>query len=319
MALPKLFDDSVDSLLELEHATANKAVKPFLAPFRKVLALLTAIWPGDDADPMAQQAALAKLNLEIMLEPLSTAESIILTGALTALEHGIKAGLSMASTSGVDVTSTFKRELPASVATPVLGLQQSVRARFQQARVLLRAARSLEQAQTAVTLAYPQPRVEAMARQATNLASNKGLNAVAEADSNLVQVWRAERDACVHCLAYQGHRRMGGGYPAGLTFGKKSIRTERVPEPPLHPNCRCTQWVIHKESAGDIQAGLKREAQRSILRGWSVESENEKIRVDAARRLLAKHPAMPKSVQAYARRAVRNGAFARGKDFPGAR
>lgn len=317
--LPKLFDSNVDTLLELEHATAAKAVRPFLAPLRRVLALLAATWPGDNADPMAKQAALTRLNVELLLMPLGEAETIILGGALDALQHGVEAGMGMAAASGVDLTTPFKQQLPGEVVTQAQGLQRSVRAQVTQARAMLREAQTLEQAMQAVSLASPQARVEATARAVTNKASNLGLNAVSEAHPDLVSVWRAERDACVHCLAYQGHRRLRGGYPAGLTFGKKPLRTERVPEPPLHPNCRCTQWIIDKGAAPDVMAGLAREAQRSILRGWSVESESASIRVDAARRLLAKHPAMPKSVQAYARKAVAKGAFARGSQFPGTR
>jgi hypothetical protein len=316
--LPDLFDSNVDTLLEIEHATANKAVKPFLAPFRQVMAMLAALWPGDNADPMAKQAAIARLNVDLMLMPLGEAELIILGGALTALEHGIEAGQGMAAASGVDVPTPFKRQLPEAVASQAQGLQRSVRAQLTQAKAMLREASTLEQAMQAVTVASPQRRVEATARAVTNKASNLGLNAVADSSPDLVQVWRAERDACVNCLAYQGHRRVWGGYPGGLTFGKKPLTTERVSEPPLHPNCRCTQWVVEKEAASGIQAGLLREAQRSILRGWAVESESTSVRVDAARRLLAKQPAMPKSVQAYARKAVRDGAFARGSQFPGA-
>lgn len=317
--LPKLFDSNVDTLLELEHTIANKAVKPFMSPFRKVLARLIATWPGDNADQLAKQAALTRLNLELMLMPLGEAENIILTGSLDALVNGIEAGLGMASASGVDLTTPFKRTLPAGVAAQAQGLQRSLRSQVSQARTMLRDAQTLEQAMHAVILASPQARVEATARAVTNKASNLGLNAVAESHPDLVQVWRAEPDACVHCLAYQGHQRGWGGYPAGLTFGKKPLSTEPVSEPPLHPNCRCTQWIVHRESAHDIMTGLTREAKRSILRGWSVESESESIRVDAARRLLAKHPDLPKSVQVYARNAVAKGAFARGRDFPGAR
>lgn len=312
-----LFDDSVDTLLELEQATAKKAVKPFLAPFKKVLALLTALWPGDNAEPMAKQAALSKLSLELMLAPLNEAEQTILAGALEALAQGVESGLSMARVGGVDLSSPFKRQLPTEVATQVQGLQPKTQSQLVQVRAILREATTLDEATAAVTLANPQRRVEATARAATNLASNLGLNAVAESSPDLVQVWRAERDACVHCLRYQGERRVGGGYPAGLTYGKKPLKTGRVSEPPLHPNCRCTQWILHRESADAIQEGLRREADRSILRGWSVESESPSVRVDAARRLLAKNPVMPKSVKAYARKAVREGQFARGSRFPG--
>lgn len=317
--LPKLFDSNVDTLLEIEHATANKAVKPFLAPLKRVLALLVAFWPGDKASSEAKQKALVRINLETLLNPMAEAEFIILKGAVNALEHGIEAGKGMASAVGVDTTQAFKHSLPDDLLHQARQLTGLARAQTMQAKAMLLTAETLDQAMQAATLASPRARVEATARAITNSASNRGINAVAESSPDLVEVWRAERDACVHCLAYQGQRRVRGGYPAGLTFGKKPLTTERVAEPPLHPNCRCTQWILHKDTAEAVQAGLVREAQRSVLRGWAVESESTSVRVDAARRLLAKHPVMPKSVQAYARRAVARGAFARGKDFPGKR
>lgn len=308
-----------DVLLELEHATANKAVKPFLSVLKRVLAMLAATWPGDNADPMAKEAAVSKLNLEELLSPLPVAQQEIIEGAVAAFEMGTEVGIEQAAAAGVAISLAFKQPLPSDVLGLVEGLQRSTQARLVQARGMLREAATLEQAIQAVALANPQTRVEAAARSATNKASNKGLNTVADNSPDIVQLWVAERDGCVDCLAYQGQMRLRGGYPGGLTFGKKPLSSDRVPEPPLHPNCRCTQMLIDRESAPAVAAGLKREAQRSILRGWAVESERESVRVDAARRLLAKQPAMPKSVQAYARKAVAKGAFARGKNFPGAR
>lgn len=309
----------IEKLLALEHATANKAVMLFRNPLKTVLAMLVALWPGDKADAMAKEAAISRMNLELLLLPIAQAERIIIAGTEDAYQLGLESGIRQALAVGVDLTDAFKAQVPYGALPPVEGLQRSSRARLAQAKALLREAKTLEQAQQAVALASPQSRVEAVARTATNSASNKALNAVAEEDEQLVQVWQAERDGCVHCLAYQGQRRLRGGYPGGLTFGKKPLKTERVSEPPLHPNCRCTQLILDIDSAAAVQAGLLREAKRSVLRGWAVESESTSVRVDAARRLLAKSPAMPKSVEAYARKAVAKGAFARGRNFPGAR
>jgi hypothetical protein len=47
---------------------------------------------------------------------------------------------------------------------------------------------------------------------------------------------------------------------------------------------------------------LKREAARSVIKGWALESEPDSVRRDAAARLLARGGAgLPKSVQARAR------------------
>ena len=72
-------------------------------------------------------------------------------------------------------------------------------------------------------------------------------------------------------------------------------------------NCRCTVEPLRAQEFADA---LRREADRSVLRGFSLESESMKVRIDAARRLLADpNLVAPKSVIDFARRAVRNGAF----------
>lgn len=316
MQPPKLFEKHVDTLLELELATGTQAVKPFLKPFRQVLMLLNAVWPGDDAPHADKQAALSRLNTEAFMEPLPEVERVILSGALEALSHGLDAGLTMAGLQGSAMAKTFKRQLPVELDTVVRATNGVMRRRVDRGTALLSQAQTLQEAQGALMLANPSTSIKAHARWLTNRASNEGITQVGEADPRSVLIWRAERDACVHCLAYQGHVRIRGKYPTGLTFGKKPLHKDTVRMPPLHPNCRCTQWIISREVSAPVIQGLLREAERSILRGWSVESESEQVRIDAARKLLAKHPKMPKSVQAYARSAVRAGEFKRGREFP---
>lgn len=311
-----LFDGYVDSLLEIEHDTARKASGPLRKPFRRVLALLIATWPGDDASDDAKRSALRRLNTEALLAPMDAVEAAILSGATEALSQGIDAGAGMALVSA----TPFKRTVDAALEQAARYVRVAARQQVDRGTALLRQAQTLEQAQTALIAASPIPRVERVARHVTNKASNDGIELVAASDTALVLVWRAERDACVHCLAYQGHSPVRGKYPRNLTFGAKPLKQPgAVRQPPLHPNCRCTQWVIHKDVAEPVRVALLREAKRSILRGWSVESESDKVRVDAAKRLLAKPNGLPKSVQDYARTAVKRGEFKRGRVFPGAR
>lgn len=314
--VPKLFDASADTLLEIEQATATKAVKPFIGPFRAVLGLLHAVWPGDDAADAEKKMALKRLDTEVFMASLPQVEAEILAGTIEALEHGVDAGVSQAGLRGSALAKTFKRTLTVEQETWVRATNGVMRRRVDAGTDVLNRATTMLEAQTGLALANPGPAVVRHARWITNRASNEGLTQVGEADPSSVLIWRAERDACVHCLAYQGHARVRGGYPTGLTFGKKPLHKQRVTMPPLHPNCRCTQWLIGRDVAKRIQEALLREAKRSILRGWSVESESQPVRVDAARRLLAKNPVVPKSVEAYARSAVRSGEFKRGRDFP---
>lgn len=316
MDIPRLYDKHADTLLEIEEATATKAVKPFIKPFRTVLGLLHVVWPGDDAADVEKKMALKRLDTEVFLATLPQVEAEILKGTISALEHGISAGVSQAGLRGSQLDKSFKREPTMEMAEWVRSTQGVMRRRVDAGTSVLQSASTLLEAQTGLALANPGPAVVRHARWVTNRVSNEGLTMVGEADPTSVLIWRAERDACVHCLAYQGHARVRGGYPTGLTFGKKPLHKNRVTMPPLHPNCRCTQWLIGRDVAKRIQEALLREAKRSILRGWSLETESNNVRVDAARRLLATNPAVPKSVEIYARSAVRSGEFKRGRDFP---
>jgi hypothetical protein len=121
-------------------------------------------------------------------------------------------------------------------------------------------------------------------------------------------VWVAERDACAHCLAMQGQVVDAGASPDfSQTYAARPLPTPPSPtSASRHPRCRCQWEVVYSDEYVDA---LKREADRSILRGFSLPNESEKVRVDAAARLLEQGVEAPKSVKAYAERAVRRGAF----------
>lgn len=170
----------------------------------------------------------------------------------------------------------------------------------------------------------PSQRAVTAAEQATttavNGASNSGIVSVAASlpEEDVQLLWLAERSACVHCLSYAGEVvHLHSSFPVDLTFGAKPLVPWPEPlwlsGPPLHPNCRCrlTVWLGHVEGAPgpSLPEVLKREARRSILKGWSMESESERVRLQAAARLLKRGVNAPKSVLTYAQRAVRKGAF----------
>lgn len=156
-------------------------------------------------------------------------------------------------------------------------------------------------------------------RWATNRAVNEGSTLYAE-DQGMRRVWVAERDACLHCLAYSGQiAEPGAEFPLGLTFATKALRPppDGLPNPPLHPNCRCRVWPYEGGPAvreanvpnASIATALAREARRSVLKGISAfASTPERLR--AADRLLAAGAALPKTVQRRAARAVRDRKFA---------
>lgn len=130
---------------------------------------------------------------------------------------------------------------------------------------------------------------------AMTAANEATVSAAAQAEAKLVFV--PERDACVDCQA------RGGDTGEAATSDP----------PPVHPHCRCELQEYVDEA---VPRALKREAVRSVLRGFSLPSESEAARLRAAKELLRKKPAAPASVQAYARRAVREGRFPRGRNLP---
>lgn len=128
------------------------------------------------------------------------------------------------------------------------------------------------------------------------------------------RVWVPERDACVHCAGYAGEvAETNDVFTEGLTFGEKPLRVRGLLEdPPLHPNCRCrtAPWSeTMRVSPVDVPEALRREAKRSILKGWAMESEPAEVRARAAERLLRRGAGMPASVEQAARRKLRRGTF----------
>ena len=124
-------------------------------------------------------------------------------------------------------------------------------------------------------------------------------------------VWVAERDACLHCLGLQGEIvRPGGLFNASVTFSPNPApRAEGLLiGPPRHPNCRCTLHLHQVDTVLAVDA-LKREARRSVAKGWALPSENPGERLRAAEKLLIIGANLPKSVEEEAARAVRRGRF----------
>lgn len=133
-------------------------------------------------------------------------------------------------------------------------------------------------------------------------------------------LWVAEPDACRVCLALSGHLAdpaTGQWFDEAATFGRPGSAPDVWPPgeplsaPPRHPNCRCvTQlWLGAVGGGVDLPAALRREARRSIVRGWSLPSESEAARLDAADRLLARGSGLPRSVEDLGRASVRRGRF----------
>jgi hypothetical protein len=205
--------------------------------------------------------------------------------------------------------------------------------------------------------------IDAAARRITNERLNAGISAVTT-ELGGTELWVAERDACVHCLAQSGHLIGADGFfDADRTFGAKPLSW--VPDggltgPPRHNNCRCrlTPWFGHdtagaesithdwagaiaeaqangdvvaeqaahqaaaaarQSAAFDLPAALRREAERSVLKGWALPSEPDLVRTKAADQLLAQLAShagfapsgwkVPQSVRKQAENRLKKGTF----------
>jgi hypothetical protein len=308
-------------LLGIEQDTESDVESVFQPILNRLFGFGVAFWPGDDATLDEQQEALERLNVDELVEAVPRARRAIKRGATRALSHGLDVALAEAEIAGADVTPDAlppaTRHVSADIHARVDALEVVMRSKVAKTKILLRHATT--QSDVLESLAVANQGVnyaKQVARQSTNEASNDALTTVSHTVDVVVSVWRAERDACVHCLAYQGEIDNGKGYPAGLTFGDKPLDNKKVPKPPLHPNCRCTQSLVHKEVVNPLAKSLKREAKRSVLRGWSRPSESEKVRLEAAKRLVQSGNTLPKSVNAYAEAAIKRGEFARGRTPP---
>lgn len=160
-------------------------------------------------------------------------------------------------------------------------------------------------------------RVDRTARWMFNRGANRGVELIAD-QLGAEKLWIAERDACLTCLAYSGDT-VGALelFPAGKTYGDRSTVRWPIPGPPAHPNCRCRLqvWLGSEEGVGPVEMpeALRREAQRTVARGWS-EYASEPARLRAASRLIQQGATLlPRSVVDRARSAVVAGGFERVK------
>jgi hypothetical protein len=150
-------------------------------------------------------------------------------------------------------------------------------------------------------------KAEAAVTWAINNASNSAVSKLS-LKMGETMTWISERNGCIHCMAYSGQMSTKTGFPKDLTFGAKPLNVtgKTLPHPPLHPHCRCT---VEPGVTQEYADALKRESVRSVLKGFKMESESDKVRIDAAKRLLDQDPVAPASVKKYANKAIKKGKF----------
>lgn len=278
---------------ELARLEAKVLAAAGIRDYLKRVATLRALLEREDAD------AVRRIILG-MSAPIVQAQAA--AAVLDAFRAGALDALDILDTIGAEPVSRIGR--PSAQAKGIVaGLDKAGRDALATAQKLARAnAGALEAAAPLIAHAN---RISRNVTEAVNMAGNEGATAIADA-AELPTVWVAETNACVRCLAYSGRvAAPGKNFPGGLTYGKP-VGGEPLPHPPLHPHCRCT---VEPLQSREYAAALRREADRSVLRGFSLESESMGTRIDAAERLLRRSPDAPKSVIQYAESAVRRGEF----------
>jgi hypothetical protein len=149
----------------------------------------------------------------------------------------------------------------------------------------------------------------------THAAANRGALAVAKA-VDLGAIWVPERDACNRCQSFAGSvAGPGGRFAPGPYFGDGSA-PDPTRNPPLHRNCRCKIIpVVDPASETAMSDALRREARRSLAKGWTeAGGESNAAALRAAERLLqaadrSGRRFLPKSVLNGAESALSKGKF----------
>lgn len=166
--------------------------------------------------------------------------------------------------------------------------------------------------------------VERTARTLVNEQANTAIRDVAAQLGGRL-LWVSERDSCVVCLALSGDVvAPGDEFDAAATFGTHPLTWTPpggLTGPPRHGHCRCrtTPWFGDALAPDSLPMVLRREAERSVLHGFALPSEEDSVRQHAASRLLTRIAGhhgtapsgwkVPKSVEKSTTRRLRKGSF----------
>lgn len=335
---------AANSLLQLERLARTGATAPIrmqlASVFSRTAAEYVQMFGSLEAAPDPLQVMPLQRQLAVRLETIERDYSQFLTrSAQQALEQGVDHAVSRATTAG-GVVNAADFELSPEVEQAIEAVAGQVDDKLQQAAAMTVTMKisTFADLQAPMAKAYSAAAaIDQTAAWTVNRSSNDGIAAVAGRTGGKL-LWIAERDACLVCLALSGHLAdpaTGEMFDEDATFGKPgsapSVWPYEIPltGPPRHPWCRCRLEIwygvttpvggpldsaLYGANAAmgggvDLPAALRREAKRSVLRGWSMPSESGKARVEAADRLLKAGSGMPKSVERAAKTAVRNGRY----------
>lgn len=332
----QLLYEHADETERLEHEAAAAASRELRNQMQAVSQWLAAQWVlrfgslDTEADPFRLTQLLRELRARIAALRLDPSRIILLWG-----DRALALGIRQASDE-IGVAVPLAATLAGEIRRTAVRAGGAVDGRLAAAERLLTVVRGSKHDDVVPGLAAAHAAVsdvDRAARWVVNRAVSQGADHVAETLFTDL-MWVAERDGCVVCQALSGHvAPFGGHFNADATYGTRPPMPVYPPgplnRPPRHWGCRCrvTPWIGHDTEAADtasipgwhkgqasasesLSAALKREARRSILKGWSLPSEPESVRLAAAGRLLERGASLPKTVEQQARRAVRAGRFA---------
>lgn len=325
----------------LEAEAVKLAVGTLLARITALLGVFRSRWLREFGDPRDRQsgprfrALMADLATglgELHVDP----APVLLEHAERAQRLGIEQGWrEVGHTPGVHLALG----VPTSTHTYAVTVAQQARDQLATAQSVAdattRGSFTAVQAATAPARAAAST-VEGAVRTVVNERLNAGIGAVADYLGG-DKLWVSERNSCLTCAALSGTLADSEGlFDVDATFGAKPIAW--LPEfglvgPPRHPRCRCriTPWIPDQPSPPggvDLPMALRREAERSVLRGFALPSESGSERTRAADRLLttisSRHGVapsgwqVPRSVRTSTEKRIKKGTFGV-TPFPGKR
>lgn len=314
---------SQDAQLVAAEQAAQAAAADQLTADLALLTTAALVWWQQGSDSQSARDDLVR-RLRLRLMHLKLRVQVPLQQALVdALDLGVSQGTAQIATARAGRLAV-RATLPTDVVEMLANVEERAREELRAGAAMLVEVRPGEDGLRDVEAAFARARgAVTRTRQAASWGAARSVAegvATVAGGHGLSRLWIGERDACLHCLAYFGHIADAGElFPTGLTYARKPL-TGRLPNPPLHPHCRCRIVVWDRAWGREYPDALKREAMRSVARGWSLESESNAARLDAAGRLLLRiqgdTKALPASVQDYAKKSVERGAFPRGRTFP---
>lgn len=324
-------EQRAEQLLAIEQKAGDRAARPIEQKLQSITRELTKRYIqafgslfARDIDPLKLAGIQAWLLSELQSINADHIVDSIITAAQTASEHGVNAAYEQVNTPRDE--RIVEPEIDPQVRENAQNAHTDVAAKLFTAGVLLGAVTRWGDFTTVLAKVKQASNTARQAAQTTVNASSAsameavGISLVSQGGS-YKKVWWTERNACVHCQAYAGETaELGGSFQGGLTYGKKPITENDVPSCPLHNSCRCRQELIATNDSA-IPAALKREAGRSIVKGWSLESESQSARLYATEKLLEQIDRnnnrlpgtntqfLPKTVISEAKKAIRDGKY----------